>query len=91
MFCRVLFCFVLKFVKFVTVSHIPDWFPGASFKRIAAQWRYNGKEFVERPYTFVKHQMALAASTAPRTRSPTSLPSLRKQNPRRRAVAGAER
>lgn len=45
------------------MRYVPDWFPGTSFKRVAARWRHNANELVERPYVFVKNQMALAAAT----------------------------
>lgn len=40
------------------VKHIPDWFPGAGFKKIAREWGASLTELTERPYAFVKHQMA---------------------------------
>jgi hypothetical protein len=42
----------------VLVKHIPDWVPGTGFKRIAREWRGSLIESTERPYAFVKHQMA---------------------------------
>ncbi|KAI6044587.1 cytochrome P450 [Pisolithus marmoratus] len=38
---------------FPFLKHIPLWFPGASFKRQAAQWKAMMQEFVDRPYNFV--------------------------------------
>jgi hypothetical protein len=40
------------------VRHIPDWFPGAGFKQVARQWGASLTELTERPYAFVKHQIA---------------------------------
>ncbi|KAH8116638.1 cytochrome P450 [Phellopilus nigrolimitatus] len=40
------------------LRYVPSWFPGAGFKRTARKWRNHAHEFVERPYAFVKDQMA---------------------------------
>ncbi|KAF4498982.1 O-methylsterigmatocystin oxidoreductase [Fusarium agapanthi] len=40
------------------LKYIPDWFPGASFKTTAKQWRSNLESSVEDPAAFVEHQMA---------------------------------
>lgn len=42
----------------VIVNWLPEWFPGAGFKRIGRQWRAELIEMAERPRNFVKHQMA---------------------------------
>ncbi|KAI6000814.1 cytochrome P450 [Pisolithus albus] len=42
---------------FPILKHIPLWFPGASFKRQAAQWKTMMQEFVDRPYSFVLDEM----------------------------------
>ena len=39
------------------VKHIPAWFPGAGFKRIAQAWRGQLLSIADRPYAFVKAQM----------------------------------
>lgn len=39
------------------VQHLPAWFPGAGFKRKAAEWRAKMEEFVDRPYEIVKERM----------------------------------
>ncbi|KAH8696732.1 putative cytochrome P450 oxidoreductase OrdA-like protein [Talaromyces proteolyticus] len=44
---------VLPFLK-----HIPEWLPGAAFKKTARNWGDTLTELTERPYAFVKHQMA---------------------------------
>lgn len=41
-----------------TVRYLPDWFPGTEFKRTARLWRKTVTDLVERPYAFVKQQMA---------------------------------
>lgn len=41
-----------------TVKHIPSWFPGAGFKRTAQAWREQLIGIADRPYAFVKAQMA---------------------------------
>ncbi|KAI1035635.1 hypothetical protein LB504_006129 [Fusarium proliferatum] len=40
------------------LKYIPDWFPGASFKTTAKQWRSNLESSVEDPAAFVEHQVA---------------------------------
>lgn len=40
------------------MKHLPDWFPGAGFKQIGRLWGSTLSELTERPYAFVKHQMA---------------------------------
>jgi len=50
-------CFEGKANQFA-VRYLPDWFPGAGFKRTARQWRATLTDLTERPYAFVKHQMA---------------------------------
>jgi hypothetical protein len=41
-----------------TVQYIPDWFPGATFKRTAAQWRKDVDRMVEEPFAYVHAQQA---------------------------------
>ncbi|KAK0501150.1 cytochrome P450 [Armillaria luteobubalina] len=38
--------------------NIPDWFPGAGFKRIAREWASTLNDFVEKPHNYVKQEMA---------------------------------
>ncbi|KAL1984336.1 hypothetical protein VTN96DRAFT_9294 [Rasamsonia emersonii] len=40
------------------LRYLPDWFPGTEFKRTARLWRKTVTDLVERPYAFVKQQMA---------------------------------
>ncbi|PBK96431.1 cytochrome P450 [Armillaria gallica] len=40
------------------LRHIPEWFPGAGFKRIAREWASTLNDFVERPHNYVKQEMA---------------------------------
>ncbi|KAH8704710.1 putative cytochrome P450 oxidoreductase OrdA-like protein [Talaromyces proteolyticus] len=39
------------------LKHIPDWFPGAGFKRTARSWAASLWELSERPFAFVRYQM----------------------------------
>ncbi|KAF9461394.1 cytochrome P450 [Collybia nuda] len=39
------------------LRHVPSWFPGAGFKKIAASWSATLVEMVEQPHNFVKQQM----------------------------------
>jgi len=41
------------------VCRIPDWVPGAGFKKKVAAWARTLAEVTERPYQFVKQQMVL--------------------------------
>ncbi|KAK0234231.1 cytochrome P450 [Armillaria fumosa] len=40
------------------LRHIPEWFPGAGFKRTAREWALVLSEFLERPHNYVKQEMA---------------------------------
>lgn len=39
------------------LQYLPNWAPGAGFKRKAAKWKAKMEEFVERPFDFVKSSM----------------------------------
>ncbi|KAH9853884.1 cytochrome P450 [Lenzites betulinus] len=43
---------------FPALIHVPAWFPGAGFKKIAAEWRKTLDEMCDQPYDFVKQQVA---------------------------------
>ena len=45
-----------KFNLQTLVRLMPEWFPGASFKRIAKEWRKTLYEMVEGPYQLVRKQ-----------------------------------
>lgn len=47
------------------VKHIPEWFPGASFKRSAIITRKSIAEWVEAPFEYVKKSMVSSRSFAP--------------------------
>lgn len=40
------------------LTRVPDWLPGAGFKRTAREWASTLNDFVEKPYDFVKQEMA---------------------------------
>ncbi|KAG1737603.1 cytochrome P450 [Suillus lakei] len=40
------------------LAKVPEWFPGAGFKRLAREWHQTLEEMVDAPYKFVKDQMA---------------------------------
>jgi hypothetical protein len=44
-----------------TVKYIPDWFPGATFKRIAVKWRKVIDELVAEHFAYVLAQQACFA------------------------------
>jgi len=48
--------FLVNLVPFL--QHIPDWFPGASFKKTAKEWAATLNEMVDLPYNYVKKQVA---------------------------------
>ena len=39
------------------MRHIPLWFPGASFRRLANEWRMTLVQMVNQPYDLVKQQV----------------------------------
>ncbi|KAG1858341.1 cytochrome P450 [Suillus tomentosus] len=47
------------------LANVPEWFPGASFKRKAREWCETLNEMASAPYEFVKDQMA--AGIAPKS------------------------
>jgi hypothetical protein len=51
------FFFVTKLFFVSPVRHIPDWVPGAGFKRRASAWATTLREMVDLPHNFVKQQM----------------------------------
>lgn len=40
------------------VRYLPEWVPGTGFKRTAREWGQNLIDMTERPYAFVRNQMA---------------------------------
>ncbi|PLB46101.1 cytochrome P450 oxidoreductase OrdA-like protein [Aspergillus steynii IBT 23096] len=44
--------------SFPFLKHVPKWMPGAEFKRKAEAWRKLLTALAEKPYAFVRHQMA---------------------------------
>jgi hypothetical protein len=56
------------------VKYLPDWMPGAGFKRTAATWRKTAIEVADKPFGFVKQQMAQ------RTNKPSYVSKLLAQN-----------
>ena len=40
------------------VRYLPDWFPGTSFKTVANGFKKSAVDFCDKPYQFVKRQMA---------------------------------
>ncbi|KAG0699228.1 cytochrome P450 [Suillus ampliporus] len=55
--------FLVDFLPFL--AKVPEWFPGAAFKRIARECRETLEEMASVPYKFVKDQMA--AGIAPKS------------------------
>ncbi|KAH7308648.1 putative cytochrome P450 oxidoreductase OrdA-like protein [Stachybotrys elegans] len=46
------------------LKHLPEWMPGTGFKQTAREWGGALTQVTERPYAFVKHQMAQGAHEA---------------------------
>lgn len=57
------------------VRHLPSWFPGASFKRMAEEYKVNSTALSDVPYEFVKEQMKKDGS------APSFLANLLKKEP----------
>ncbi|THH18030.1 hypothetical protein EW146_g2895 [Bondarzewia mesenterica] len=53
------------------LRHVPEWFPGAGWKRTAKKWIVDLQRMADMPHEYVKQQMAFASSQA----SGTALPS----------------
>ncbi|KAJ7629466.1 cytochrome P450 [Mycena polygramma] len=43
---------------FPVLKHVPEWFPGAAFKRLAKEWRQEMLEMMEAPFNAVKRAIA---------------------------------
>ncbi|KAJ7189263.1 cytochrome P450 [Mycena filopes] len=56
---------------FPLLKYVPDWFPGAGFKRQAKAWRKIAEDFRDVPFDEVKHQVA--SGTAPESFTADSL------------------
>lgn len=41
----------------LTVKYVPEWFPGAGFKKTARVWKTVANDFYETGFKFVKHQI----------------------------------
>ncbi|KAK0436559.1 cytochrome P450 [Armillaria borealis] len=48
--------FLVNLVPILT--RVPDWLPGTGFKRTAREWASTLNDFVEKPYEYVKQEMA---------------------------------
>lgn len=66
----------LFFNFYFTVKHLPDWLPGAGFKKTAARWKRTLDELTEKPYAFTKQQMVrvFVVDNAPLLHSPYFTP-----------------
>jgi hypothetical protein len=51
---------ITKYKKILTeiVRYLPEWMPGAGFKKTARQWHATLMELAEKPMQFVKQEMA---------------------------------
>lgn len=48
----------------IQVRYVPEWFPGTGWKQTAKDWHATLQSIAERPYAFVKHQMAQGKDTS---------------------------
>lgn len=48
--------FLVNFIPLL--SQIPDWFPGATFKKTAREWAKTLEELIEKPHQYVRDQIA---------------------------------
>lgn len=59
--CKFLLVFIrgqrICLILATIVKHLPDWFPGASFKRKAKEWKAKMEEFTDRPYEWMKNEL----------------------------------
>ena len=53
--------FLVDFIPIL--KYVPDWFPGAGFKRKAAHWRRVNAEVAEKPFQFVTEQVVTLSAT----------------------------
>ena len=42
---------------FPVLAYVPSWFPGAGFKRKAADWRKLNRTMVEKPFAYVQERL----------------------------------
>ncbi|KIP12415.1 hypothetical protein PHLGIDRAFT_498342 [Phlebiopsis gigantea 11061_1 CR5-6] len=52
--------YLVDYLSFL--KHIPAWFPGASFKRQAAEWRQMNRSMLNLPFDMVKQRMAVGTA-----------------------------
>ncbi|KAI0319837.1 cytochrome P450 [Amylostereum chailletii] len=52
--------FVVEFLP--SLKHIPEWFPGAGFKRQAKEWRKLARAIIEVPFALVKKELSRVQS-----------------------------
>jgi hypothetical protein len=48
---------VLIVIVFIAVKYVPDWLPGAEFKRKGKEWAESVQAMVDAPFNLVKRQM----------------------------------
>ncbi|KAJ7080834.1 cytochrome P450 [Mycena belliarum] len=79
---------------FPLLKHVPDWFPGAEFKRTAREWRKLARAMIDLPFAEVKR--TIAAGNAPASFTSTFLGRIDENAPDReekeqvvKAVAGS--
>jgi hypothetical protein len=59
-FCKTIRLWPLPVIGIIIpVANVPEWFPGAGFKRLAREWSKTRQDMAAIPYGFVKDQMVI--------------------------------
>lgn len=71
--CSLSYCLVINVTsafgllpRLLIVKHVPSWFPGAGFQRVAAQYKRNLVALTEKPFAFTRKKMVRPLLTASR-------------------------
>ena len=49
-------------IRYQIVKYVPEWVPGASFKRKAREWRQLSEAMINAPYNMVKSKVVIVLS-----------------------------
>jgi hypothetical protein len=55
--------YLQKLNAILSVKHVPEWFPGAGFKRQAREWRAVADAMLNEPFELTKKAMVTRGST----------------------------
>jgi hypothetical protein len=65
LYWSLLFSIVLAIQTFSPVKYVPEWMPGAGFKRKAKEWRTLSQAMINVPYNMVKEKFVRGLSSLP--------------------------